>query len=118
MAEMNVTAATIQWIVTAYMIVVSVMVPVTAFLIQSFETQKLYLSAMTFLLLGTILAAFSESFSMLLISRMIQGLGAGMMIPIMMNSILVVVPPKKHGSAMGIGICAIQLGPALGPTFS
>ena len=118
MDEMNVTAATIQWIITAYMIVVSVMVPVTAFLIQSFETKKLYLGAMSFLLIGTICAAFSGSFAMLLISRMMQAVGAGMMIPIMMNTILIVTPPEKHGSVMGIGSCAIQLGPALGPTIS
>ena len=118
MDEMSVTAATIQWIVTAYMIVVSVMVPVTAFLIQTFETKKLYLGAMTFLLIGTICAAFSGSFSILLISRMIQAVGAGMMIPIMMNAILAVTPPEKHGSVMGIGTCAIQIGPALGPTVS
>lgn len=118
MDEMKVTAATIQWIVTGYMIVVSVMVPVTAFLIQSFETKKLYLGAMAFLLIGTISAACSKVFFMLLISRMVQAIGTGMMIPIMMNSILMVTPPEKHGSVMGIGVCAVQLGPALGPTIS
>ncbi|MBU5315474.1 DHA2 family efflux MFS transporter permease subunit [Clostridium bornimense] len=118
MDEMKVTAATIQWIVTGYMIVVSVMVPVTAFLIQSFETKKLYLGAMAFLLIGTISAACSKVFFMLLISRMVQAIGTGMMIPIMMNSILMVTPPEKHGSVMGVGVCAVQLGPALGPTIS
>ena len=88
MTEMNVTAGTIQWIITAYMIVVSVMVPVTAFLIQSFETKQLYLGAMTLLLIGTICAACSGSFVMLLISRMLQASGTGMMIPIMMNTVL------------------------------
>lgn len=52
MAEMNVTAGTIQWIITAYMIVVAVLVLVTAFLIQTFKTKQLYLSAMTIFLLG------------------------------------------------------------------
>lgn len=118
MDEMNVTAGTIQWIITAYMIVVSVMVPVTAFLIQSFETKQLYLGAMTLLLLGTICAACSGSFGMLLISRMLQASGTGMMIPIMMNTVLIVTPPEKHGSAMGICGCAISLGPALGPTVA
>lgn len=118
MEEMHVTAGTIQWIITAYMIVVAVLVPVTAFLIQSFETKHLYLGAMTLLLLGTICAACSESFVMLLISRMLQASGTGMMIPIMMNTVLLITPPEKHGSAMGICGCAISLGPALGPTVS
>lgn len=118
MQEMNITAGTIQWLVTAYMIVVSIMVPVTAFLIQSFETKKLYLGAMTILLIGTICAACSRTFPILLISRILQASATGMMIPIMMNTILLVTPPEKRGSAMGICICVIQLGPALGPTIS
>lgn len=118
MEEMNVTAGTIQWLVTAYMIVVSIMVPVTAFLIQSFETKKLYLGAMTILLIGTICAACSKTFTILLISRILQASATGMMIPIMMNTILLVTPPEKRGSAMGICVCVIQLGPALGPTIS
>lgn len=55
---------------------------------------------------------------MLLISRMLQASATGMMIPIMMNTVLLVVPPEKRGSAMGICVCVIQLGPALGPTVS
>lgn len=118
MEEMNVTAGTIQWIVTAYMIIVSFMVPVTAFLIQSFELKKLYLGSMMILLIGTICAAGSTTFVMLLASRMLQALGTGMMIPIMMNTILLITPLEKRGSAMAVGACAIQLGPALGPTAS
>ncbi|PRR81518.1 MDR family MFS transporter [Clostridium vincentii] len=118
MGEMNVTAGTIQWLITGYMIVVSVMVPVTAFLIKTFETKPLYLGAMTLILIGTICAALSGSFTMLLISRMLQASGTGMMIPIMMNTVLLVTPPEKHGTAMGICGSAICLGPALGPTVS
>ena len=58
-SEMNVTAGVIQWIITAYMIVVAVLVPITAFLIQTFKTKQLYLTAMTILLIGTISAVFS-----------------------------------------------------------
>ena len=118
MKEMNVTAGTVQWLVTAYMIVTSVMVPVTAFLIQTFRTKNLFLSALGLLLLGTVSAACSGSFLMLMISRMIQASGTGMMIPIMMNTVLLVAPKEKIGSSMAICVCAISLGPAFGPTFS
>lgn len=101
MKEMNITAGTIQWLITGYMIVTSVMVPVTAFLIQSFETKQLYLGAMTLLLLGTICAAGSGSFGMLLISRMLQASGTGMMIPLMMNVVLIVAPKKKTRNSNG-----------------
>lgn len=118
MKEMNVTPGIVQWLVTAYMIVTSVMVPVTAFLIQTFKTKNLFLSALGLLLLGTVCAACSGSFMMLIISRMIQASGTGMMIPIMMNTVLLVSPKEKIGLAMGACVCAVSLGPAFGPTAS
>jgi len=118
MVEMNVTAGTVQWIITAYMIVVAILVPVTAFLIQTFKTKQLFLSAMTIFLVGTICAACSGSFVMLLISRILQAAGTGMMIPIMMNTVLVVTPPQNRGSVMGLCGAALCLGPALGPTVA
>ncbi len=113
MAEFNVTAGTVQWIITAYMIVVAVLVPVTAFLIQTFKTKQLFLAAMGILLIGTICGACSGSFVMLLISRIIQAAGTGMMIPIMMNTVLIVAPKEKRGSVMGLCGAALTLGPTV-----
>ncbi|MCB2299175.1 MDR family MFS transporter [Clostridium tagluense] len=118
MAEMHVTATTIQWLATGYVLVVGILIPITAFLIHSFNTKPLFLSAMILFLVGTILAVFSTSFPALLISRMIQATGTGMLIPIMMNTALVINPPEKRGSAMGLCVCAILVGPALGPIVS
>lgn len=118
MKDINVGAQTIQWVITAYMIVTSVMVPVTAFLIQTFKTKSLFLGALSLLLLGTVCGAFSHSFLMLLISRIIQASGTGMMIPIMMNTVLIVAPKEKIGTMMSICVCAVSLGPAFGPTVS
>lgn len=118
MVEMNISAVTSQWLTTGYVLVVGILVPVTAFLINTFTTKQLYVSAMGLFLLGTILAAASSSFTTLLISRLIQGSGTGMLIPIMMNSALVITPHEKHGSTMGLCISIMTLGPALGPTVS
>ncbi len=118
MIEMNVTAGTIQWIITAYMIVVAVLVPVTAFLIQTFKTKHLYLTAMIILLFGTICGAYSKTFTMLLISRILQAAGTGMIIPIMMNTVLEVAPSKSRGVVMGLCGASLTLGPALGPTVA
>jgi len=118
MVEMHITATTAQWLTTGYVLVVGILVPVTAFLIHTFTTKQLFLSAMTLFLIGTIMAVFSTSFSALLISRLIQASGTGMLIPILMNTALVVNPPQKRGSAMALCISVITLGPALGPTIS
>ncbi len=118
MEDFNISSGTAQWIITGYMIITSVMVPITAFLIESFRTKQIFFGAMTLLLIGTILCAISNSFPMLLISRMVQAAGTGMMIPIMMNTVLIVSPKEKIGSYMSICICAITLGPAFSPTIS
>lgn len=118
MEEMHITAITAQWLTTGYVLVVGILIPVTAFLIHTFTTKQLFLSAMIIFLIGTICAVFSSSFSALLISRIVQALGTGMLIPILMNSALAVNPPEKHGAAVGLCVCVISLGPALGPTVS
>lgn len=118
MVEMNVTAGTIQWLATGYMLVIAISVPVTAFLIKTFTTKQLYISAMMLFLIGTISAAFSPSFPMLLISRMIQAAGTGMMIPLMMNTVFVINPSEKRGSAMGLCFLVILVAPAVGPIIS
>ncbi|OAA95091.1 MDR family MFS transporter [Clostridium coskatii] len=118
MVEMHITATTAQWLTTGYVLVVGILVPVTAFLIHTFTTKQLFLSAMILFLIGTLCAVFSSTFTALLISRIIQALGTGMLIPIMMNSALIVTPPEKRGSIMGLCVCIITLGPALGPAVS
>lgn len=118
MVEMHITANTAQWLTTGYVLVVGILVPVTAFLINTFTTKQLFMSAMTLFLLGTIFAVFSTSFTTLLISRLIQASGTGMLIPIMMNTALVVTSSEKRGSIIALCISVITLGPALGPIVS
>lgn len=118
MLEMHVSETTVQWLTTGYMLVVGILVPTTAFLIHTFNTKQLFITAMLLFLTGSILAAFSPSFIMLLISRMIQATGTGMLVPIMMTTALAINPPEKRGSAMGLCVCSILFGPALGPIVS
>jgi DHA2 family lincomycin resistance protein-like MFS transporter len=109
MVEMHITATTAQWLTTGYVLVVGILVPVTAFLIHTFTTKQLFLSAMILFLIGTLCAVFSSTSTALLISRIIQALGTGMLIPIMMNSALIVTPSEKRGSIMGLCVCIITL---------
>ena len=118
MTEMHISAITAQWLTTGYVLVVGILVPVTAFLMHTFTTKQLYVTAMSLFLLGTLCAVLSNSFTGLLISRLVQALGTGMLVPIMMNSALVITPFEKHGSIMGLCVAVLTLGPALGPTVS
>jgi len=109
---------TVQWLTSGYMLVLGILVPVTAFLIERLSTRELYLASMSIFLIGTVFAACSMSFPMLLCARLFQGLGAGVMMPLLMNTIMVLNPPEKRGAAMGSALLIVLFAPAVGPTFS
>jgi len=116
--ELGVAYSTIQWLSTAYMLVIGVLVPVTAVLQQWFTTRQMFLSAMILFFAGTLIAAVAPGFELLLVGRIVQALGTGLMLPVMMNTILVIFPPDKRGGAMGLMGLVIMFAPAIGPTIS
>lgn len=118
MSELKVTATTVQWLSTGYVLVVAIMVPISAFLIHTFTTRQLYLGAMGLFLAGTVLAVFSSAFLVLLIARMLQATGTGLLAPIMIDTALAIHPREKHGYVMGICTCVILVGPSVGPIVS
>lgn len=118
MKSFDVSAATAQWLSTAFMLVVGVLVPVTAILQQWFTTRKIFLSAMGLFFVGTVIAAVSPTFSVLLIGRIIQAVGTGMLLPLVMNVIMTIYPPEKRGGAMGTLGLVVMFAPAIGPTVS
>ncbi|MBM6995327.1 multidrug efflux MFS transporter [Paenibacillus sp. DXFW5] len=118
MKSFGVSAATGQWLSTAYMLVVGVLVPVTAIVQQWFTTRQIFLSAMSLFLVGTVTSAVSPDFSVLLVGRIIQAMGTGMLMPLVMNVIMTIYPPEKRGGAMGIFGLVVMFAPAIGPTIS
>lgn len=118
MEVFDVTAATVQWVSTGFMLVNGVLVPITAFLMKRFTTRQLFISSMLFLLIGSVLCAIAMNFGTLLIGRMIQAVGAGIIMPLMMTVILYLYPVEKRGSIMGTIGFAIIFAPAIAPTLS
>ncbi|MCD5324371.1 MULTISPECIES: DHA2 family efflux MFS transporter permease subunit [Pontibacillus] len=118
MNSLDVTYSTAQWLMTGFMLVNGVMIPVTAFLIEKFTTRKLFFTAMGLFTLGTLIAALAPSFPVLLMGRLVQAGGAGIMMPLMQTVLLMVFPIEKRGAAMGMAGLVIAFGPAIGPTLS
>ncbi|MXO81459.1 DHA2 family efflux MFS transporter permease subunit, partial [Paenibacillus sp. OT2-17] len=118
MSDLNIDANIAQWLSTGFMLVNGVLIPVTAFLIARFSTRKLFISAITIFSIGTLLCAVAPSFSILLIGRLIQAAGAGIMMPLMMVVILNIYPIERRGRAMGTLGIAMGFAPAIGPTLS
>lgn len=102
MEDFHVSVGTVQWLAAAYMLGAAIMVPVSAFAYKSIPTKKLYLFTVGLLIVGSVIGAVSSNFSVLLIGRIVQALGTGMLIPIGMNITLEVAPKEKLGTFMGI----------------
>ena len=115
MNEYAIDSVTAQWLVTAYMIVATVVVMCMAFLYQRFKLRTLFFASALLTLAGSIMGFFAMNFAFLMAARIIQALGSGVFIPLMMNTVLAITPKNKLGSYLSIGGCMITFGPALAP---
>lgn len=118
MQTFHVSAATVQWLTTSYMLVVGILMPVTALLTGWFSTRQMFIGSMILFLIGTMICGISPNFGFLLLGRVVQAAGSGLLMPVMMNTILYIYPPEKRGGAMGLIGLVIMFAPALGPTLS
>ncbi|MCL1631664.1 DHA2 family efflux MFS transporter permease subunit [Sporolactobacillus sp. CPB3-1] len=118
MTDLNISTNTAQWITTGYMLVNGVLIPITAYLMETLTTRKLFLSAMALFSLGTLICAISPTFILLMVGRVVQAIGAGIIMPLMTNVFLTIFPPEKRGGAMGLMGVAMIFAPAVGPTLS
>jgi EmrB/QacA subfamily drug resistance transporter len=118
MNDLGVSANTVQWLSTGYMLVNGIAIPITAYLIEKFGTRKLLMAAIFLFTIGSFVCSFSANFSMLMVGRVIQACGAGIIMPLLMTVFFVIFPPEKRGKAMGIMGIVMIFAPAVGPTLS
>ena len=115
MHDPGVGSGAIGWVTTACMPAAAIMVPVTGLLHRSVRTHRLLLCALGLLLAGTVLGALAPNLVVVLVARIVQVLGTGMVVPIGMNLTLTVSPPERLGTTMGIVSAMTTLGPSSGP---
>ncbi|POA00657.1 MFS transporter [Staphylococcus massiliensis CCUG 55927] len=118
MKGLHVDENTSQWLVTGFMLVNGIMVPLTAYLMDKVKSKTLYLLSMGAFLLGSVIAAFAPNFLILMIARVIQAMGAGVLMPLMQFTLFTLFPRDKRGFAMGLAGLVIQFAPAISPTLS
>lgn len=114
----EVHTTTVQWLATGYFLTLAICIPVTGILMQKFTTRQMFLTSVVLLVVGTVLAAVSPVFSLLLVGRIIQAAGLAINLPLTQNVIFTIFPPNKRGAAMGIMGLVMLAGPALGPTIA
>jgi MFS transporter, DHA2 family, lincomycin resistance protein len=118
MEDLNISASTGQWLTTAFMLTMAVLIPTTGFVLQRLTTRTVFILAMGLFSTGTLIAGLAPGFFMLLLARIVQASGTAVMIPLLMTTVLNLVPPQRRGSFMGTVSIVIAVAPAIGPTIS
>jgi DHA2 family lincomycin resistance protein-like MFS transporter len=118
MVDLRVDAPTVQWLSTGFMLTMAVVIPTTGFILQRLSTRAVFLLAMGLFAGGTLLAALAPGFEILLLARIVQAGGTAIMLPLLMTTILTLVPIARRGAVMGNVSIAISVAPAMGPTVS
>ena len=118
MKDFHIQYSQVQWLTTAFLLTNGVVIPLSALVIQRFTTRQVFLTGILIFFVGTIVGGFSPNFTTLLFARIVQALGSGIMMPLMMTSILDIFEPHERGKYMGFFGLVIGLAPAIGPTLS
>lgn len=115
MQTFGVGAGDAQWVTSIYMLVNGIMVPISGYLIDKFSTRRLFFASLAVFAAGTVLCAVAPSFGVLLAGRVLQAAGAGVQLPLVAVVPMLVFPPEKRGTAMGMAGIVMSAGPAVGP---
>lgn len=115
--EFGITTGQVQWVTTIYLLVISVIVPLSTYLLKHFSLRRLFLAANLFFIAGLLIDFLSPSFAILLLGRLAQGISTGIALPLMFHIILTYSPIEKRGAMIGVGNLTTSIAPAIGPTY-
>lgn len=117
MEEFSIGASVVQWLVTGYLLLLSVSIPSSPFMVRKFATKTLFIMAIVIFTAGTLLGALAVNFPMLLAARLVMSLGAGISLPLITNIILEKAPLEQRGAMLGIVSLVTCAAPAIGPVI-
>ena len=118
MDAFSISAGTAQWVTSIYMLVNGIMVPITGFLIDRFSTRKLFFVSLISFIVGTALCAGAQTFELLIVGRVLQAAGAGVQLPLVGVVPMLIFPPEKRGTAMGMAGIVMSCAPAARPVLA
>lgn len=118
MIAFHTNTAVLQWLVTGYMLIIGIVLPLSSLITKWFTTRQIVIFALVDFIVGSIISAVAPNFAILLIGRMIQGIGTGLILPLMFTLAMQIFPPQKIGAVMGMCALVIMFAPAIGPTLT
>lgn len=116
--DLHITARTAQWLTSGFLLTMAVVIPMSGSLLQRCPVRTVFLASMTFFCTGTLVAALAPGFAVLLVARIIQACGTAVMMPLLMTTVMTLVPADRRGQMMGTISIVIAVAPAIGPTLS
>ena len=116
-AEFGISVTTGQWLTSIFQLVMGVMVPLTAYLTRRFSTRQIVITSMSAFTIGSLMAWVSPTFILVLLGRMLEAIGTGVMWPVLQITVFSIYPLSRRGMAMGMVGMAMSVAPAIGPTF-
>lgn len=116
--DLNISVTTGQWLTSGYALAMGIIMPLTAFLITKFPTRKLYLSGIGIFIIGLLISGVATSFPFMMIGRILQACGNGILMSISQVVILSIYPAEKKGTIMGWYGLAISAAPVIAPTLA
>ncbi|MBL3698176.1 DHA2 family efflux MFS transporter permease subunit [Leucobacter luti] len=118
MADYSISATTAQWLLTGFLLTMAVVLPATGWVLERFTTRSVFIFATVTFLAGTVAAAISPAFVVMLLARVAQAVGTAIIMPLLMTVTMTLVPPARRGTVMGLIAVVMAAGPALGPTVA
>lgn len=118
MGEYGVSPARVQWVVTAYMLCLGAVTPLSAHLVARFHVRRLFCGALGVFAAGAALGVVQRDFAVLILARCIQAAGSGITIPTLQMVTFRIFPYRMRGTANGVTMAAVGAGPAFGPVLA
>jgi MFS transporter, DHA2 family, lincomycin resistance protein len=116
--DLQITAATGQWLTTGYLLTLAVLIPATGFVMRKFHMRTIFLTSMSLFAVGTALAALAPGFGVLFAGRLVQAAGTAVFLPLLMTTVMRLVPEGRRGQIMAFVVVVTAAAPALGPAAS
>ena len=116
-SDFGISVTTGQWLTSIFQLVMGVMVPLTAYLTRRFSTRQIVIASMAVFTLGSVFAWLGSSFVLVLIGRLLEAVGTGVMWPVLQITVFSIYPLSRRGMAMGTVGMAMSVAPAIGPTL-
>ncbi len=116
--DLGVSARAAQWLTSGFLLTMAVVIPMSGSLLQRHTVRGIYAASMALFCTGTLVAALAPGFAVLLVGRIIQACGTAVMMPLLMTTVMSLIPADRRGQTMGTISIVIAVAPAIGPTLS